>query len=1761
MQNNQSNNPSYATTSLSATSQSARINRSVRCEDFSYFFGSAPQISTPRFVGGHDDDYTFDLLCDTHEILMRTILPNDYNFNICDAVNAIQQGETQQFHHASMFYAFKSFTEACERTSRQDMTFRLDVLISNLFPTPLEKDLVFENWPTHTYQMFYEFLLEFSSQFYFQSRNEEAIFHGFMRCLRREGFQFINENPIPPILVGIEPNPGPEISSLRAMQKFVDQNARLYTLNFNKFLARYDVLKMTYTLQVYAYMLLHDAPFRKIESKRSNIRKDVLVLIAFILIAPEDEPTLFARTDDGNLVGIETNPGPVVLSTPLSKSFKREGFVPQGLFNFGLDGNTAQVFEKFAESVGKIAENPSIFKVEHSAPLLDNLLGKVFEALPSFNTCKKFCLVLLAVAVFSYFADKGPVLRYISGFFLGYVTITYCDPFLTKTVNAVVSYVEGFVTPAEEDNGMQPQVGKEELLSAILGLIYYQSASLSYDKGTVTSFLKTVTDVPKTRDGISFLLDYVLETCQKFIDYVSDKGGFERIIVKESMYPEIDELNRSVHKLISELREGAPYNYDNAMILFELEKKANNVFASIPNTKEFSEYKRAAMNLNTLIKPLVSRMERNNITGNGPRREPLAVMLGGPSGVGKSTSIVPLILAVNSLVLPEEKLKNFLANHNDYIWNFIPENPFFDSYHGQFNTIIDEAGAQLDAAGTPDPGALGAIRMINTANFPLHMAHLEDKGNCNFNSELVWATTNRRHFDWKSMYLPEAYSRRFKLSYLHVPKKEYCKEGTVNEDIWSRRLDLSKIPYSDDGFVMSINEFYPYDFCSGVGKVTGPPIGFEEFVLLIAETYRSHKAHGDDLLDFHSKHKLRYVAMREKFHAQGPVDTIDLIAEHFSLKREFVKQCIDDAELVVSTKPEGLAAFWQVASAKLYSFLPLEKLESWFLSVKNFLCNNFYLVAVASVLSIAAVVWSFLRPIFFGQSGSIRQKRTRALRPSKVASVRVGSMPQSGISQNCIDISLKVMHNNVYTFDLQMKEGIVRFGYITFIAGRLAVMPEHFAFTIDDKIDAGECVENPILLLRRVGSPSVGFDIQYDDISMFHFDDCHNDVTFLSFPRVVHNHSDISKFICEDGDFPDKFEGALLRNISGVFTLVSTPVRVSGSVAYAGFSTEQSFTYPVATKFGECGAILISSGASGKPRICGMHIAGNGSQGMSTRFQIHHIKAALARVVIEVSPEIDMTPTSEAQVGSSFLAITEVPKLRTAMKNQVVPSPLHGAWGDSDYAPSALRSVRNGNEVLDPWANARSKYSCVSKAHNLFTLDAVTQQFCSELQYSKQDEPWSPRVFSFEEAVQGIESVPFCEGIPRNTSSGYPFCLDIKLKGKKDFFGSDGPYEFTSVKCVALISSVEEKIKVLSKGGRLNVMFADYLKDERRKKEKVLACKTRLISASPLDFLILCRMYFGDFVRFIMANRISNSCAIGVNPYSFEWEVLAQHMMSVGTTQIFGDFAGYDGSLCQTLEYKTLDVIENFYSNSAPEERQIRMGLFEDIINSRHVTVGPKHDVSTLYEWFGSNPSGNFLTTTLNSVCNVIATKYTIINIFAKDAGFTHLNVPDSFVTQLVSQFADNIRIITFGDDNGISVSDEFSKLVTQNSMTDAFSDIGFVYTDEAKTGKVLDHRVLQQCSFLKRGFVFDDCLKRHLAPLELGVILEMPYWTKTSAPDGSVQSTAETALMELSLHGENVFNKHAGIIQRACIQRMDFSPNANYRFNRAKAMTCDQFY
>lgn len=1602
-------------------------------------------------------------------------------------------------------YTFQGVAIDLAITKRLIEPFYLKDFVDNYFASNfLPNKLPFDFYQEQSCNMLEDFFEYFASTFLFDSPASSFAYIRFVESIHKEGYQFVLENDVPdiPILIGISG----------------------FNENFPDF-------------------------------------------VHSLVPAPR-------------LVGIEPNPGPPSCSKERQPSFHYDApFVPQV---FGFDLGTQSFIDSvnnLAASISQVANKADQIHVEHEVSITAPFAGviqSILDRFPAIKECKYLFLIIASWLVARWLGKncEAGTLHTVSQLALASFS-GYCAYQGTDQAMAYITEIfsDNVRDSSEEDEPleMHPQSGSQNVVQIILAYIYGESAIRSKDKGCITAFLKTCADMPKIEDGLYKLVDYVLTVAQKFADYLSTMAGVDPWTIKTSMFPELDLVHKDLSSLIDEFRAGAPYSYDNAMRLFEIEKRVSTIVAKIPNTREFVEYKKSALSLVATIKPFVGKMERNNIVGNGPRRDPLAIMLGGPTAVGKSTSIFPLILAVNSLVLPEEKLEGFMKNHNDYIWNFVAENPFADSYHGQFNTVIDEAGAQRDAAGTPDPGALAALRMINTANYPLHMAHLEDKGNSNFNSEIVWATTNRTFFDWKSMYLPEAYARRFKLSFLHVPKLEYCVEGSVTDNLWDRRLDMSKIPYTEEGFDMEINEFYPYDFRPASAGVKGPPIGFEELILLIAKSYKDHKAHADKLLNFHPTIKQRYMNMRKGFEPQGNFESaVEAASRIYDISTEMVERVNAKYNLAAVHGKVYYDEFWSKYCQEACEVLSVGR-DSWYSTIKSFFVDNKFLSAILVSIPVAIMVWKFIGPVLFPQSGDVKAKartKQKGHRPKSSKDFRTTrvdpttlSAEQGGISQNCWDMANKIVKRNMYQITCENRE----LGFFTFLIGKFGVLPEHFLFAIDAWIEEGLVRANPKIMFRRVGAPESGFEIFKDDISFMYVDDRVDDVCYALLPSVSFNHCDITNYLLDENDKSvyNRFNCALLRpDGNGSFGLAADMAAPIGSQSYHGYSFDSGFTYPIATRSGECGSPLFVMKHGGAPRLAGIHVAGNNKSGMATRLDKKTIMSVIGNFPTTTIQQLPEIADSEVQIGNKFLTCNEVAKLRTSTVSKVVPSPLHGKWGPSDFEPAVLVPTMRDGTMVDPWRIARNKYSGVSAAMNMAILDCVSEQTIQEMFHvSKMSSPWPARLLTFEEAVCGVEGVPFVDGIPRGTSAGYPFNLYTKGKGKSDWFGSEGPVDFAKPSCVELMSHIEVLRARISKGERIDVLFADYLKDERRRKAKVESCSTRLISASPMDFLILCKIYFGDIVRWLMDNRIDNGMCIGINPYGHEWTHLARHLQSIGDNMIFGDYSGFDASLSCTLMYKFLSLCDAFYVGAPEEDKLARRALFEDIVNSRHV-YGNGHDpVSLAYEWFGSNPSGNALTTPLNSFCNILIIKYAIVATLGFKDGYEHDELPYQLYSKYISEMSENLRVATFGDDNGFSVSDSWKPHIDQKTITESMATFGFKYTNESKNDETHTHRKISECSFLKRGFVFDKGSRLFAAPLELAVILEMPYWTKSDAPPGSVESTVDTSLMELSIHGPRIFAKHSQAIIENSILATGHKPNGNYFYNRGIADSAEMTY
>ncbi len=1363
------------------------------------------------------------------------------------------------------------------------------------------------------------------------------------------------------------------------------------------------------------------------------------------------------------------------------------------------------------------------------------------------------------------------------------------------------------VFEAQANEVLDKKVVAQGLVKPLLSFLYFVVYAKPCKTDFLEDFVSRAQGLEKLSKGFEFAVEFASTMCWDFLNAIGHLTGIERLKHSNSHFPQIAELTAEVEQIMHSFRMGADYNYDNAMVLLDLEKKITKLLTSIPYAKKYDGDRNAANMLLKVLSPFISKMSRSNYTGNGPRRVPLGICLYGNTGVGKSLCVTPLINDVLARVLEPAKILSFLRNHDDFVHAVDPNSDFWNGYHGQFVAMLDEAGHRFDGVGNPDPGCEMILRMINMVNYPLDMAHLDDKGNVNFRSQLVFLTTNRKKWDWKSMILPEAYARRFKVNYLQCPKVEWSTPDSLVTGVeWDRKLDLTRVKPNEDGdFDLTVYDFYPWD--SLAGKVIGPAVTYDELVVECVQKFQKGAKEGEQLLKFHQKRKFAaFESVRGRFSAdilleadkimkpQADDDVIDDALLREQLVKELGEECYAmveryHLELCISkptladmvrkkvirlrdTSREVWSKFVEMHIQPLCPFI-----SSVCESITSFIYNHPLIAAATAGLSAFCFAWPFMRKVFETQSGDVKITKSSKKNAKKVAKARslkslkssktiAAVAPKPVVAPVVTPQGLAINENTdamatkLYRYSM-WNVGIVgeTYGMAVCFGARLFQVPRHYYCYFEEKYEQYPDLQ---ISFSRVGSADSSFTVNYSDLREMFFDTQRNtlireraelmgdespkyaDEIYIIMNKTLPSQKSIVKFLPRASDrlLGGPVMGGLVRPFTDGpgFRLHACRIVPSGLLDYTAYSNPDTYSYTISTVKGECGALLIRcDDRDATPVLLGQHIGGNGTVGASIPFSREVIEEAMMMASQVAFEDFDLDESPPAKLGEErpfetqgyalegqFIEVCEGEQLRQPTTTSIRKSPLHGAWGESLYAPALLRKVDDGP---DPHIKARANYSGHFAALDEQKVAGATSAYINAI-FKASDKP-EPKILSPAEAIAGDGEL---KGIPRATSLGYPFCNDSKDRGKTGYFGADGEYKLDTPKALALLDRLEFLIGEMKQGKRSKFVYADFLKDERLKKTKVAEGRSRLVSASPVDLLALQRMYFGSFVAWMSRNRIHNGVALGVNPYGVEWQIIKDHLQSVGTSCIFGDYSRYDGSLSPRIMYACLEVIESFYTNSTEEERRIRAILFEDVVNSRHIMTTESDDggtVGLIYEWFGSNPSGNFLTTVLNSVCNNILLRYAIK--VASESAAVNVTFQD---------IEENCRFITFGDDNGLSLSDSF-KHVTQSNLTAAFETIGLTYTDEDKLGVMFDHRDVTSCSFLKRGWRWEPVLGRWVAPLSLVTILEMPYWTKKSASPTDLFSTVQLSLLELSLHGQEVFNAWAPLILRASRELAGYSP------------------
>lgn len=1310
--------------------------------------------------------------------------------------------------------------------------------------------------------------------------------------------------------------------------------------------------------------------------------------------------------------------------------------------------------------------------------------------------------------------------------------------FFGITDEVLSAYIARFQDVCNDFESQSVVEGDDAIITIALSILLYLTTGRRPHKSFPISIIEMITNLGRTKksfvEGLTSLTDVLAKVFKSFdCDYLSDLFTSNDDTFIKGVSKWIDDVTKVVKRAHAGELSIDRANYNHLQSLYMRGRELQTRIAD----------KDLQLKVRNLVQPhfqalnkLWAPFEQACFGDNQFKVEPLAVVLTGLPGVGKSMCTIPLLGEVMVQVLPKDLAIDFVDKPMDHIYCRKNEHKYWDGYHGQFATIFDDFGQSVDFAQNSESEYMDIIRVVNAFPHICHMASLEAKGSTEFTSDIVLATTNMTTLQSKSVLEPSAIMRRFDATYWVAPKKEFSVSGG---NPMVRKLDRTKLPTDEFGdvipFSSNIYEFFPYSFDGG--KILGPPISYDELVKQLVNTYRCKFARGDKVNSF-IKDRLREKLEERVCFPQAYNEDIlsQLMSDKSSSPIEELASLLASSEGNVHNDPpwfwarliEFIISVFKITTGKCVSFSTkqwhnlrnkLPTTELW----RDFLCSQWTdLPSFEDLYELGRKTLQFLRNFLFsykkilttviGLLGGLLagkkiydlvfadqsepQLKNETETQLRVKPLRRCSLEAQAGDKQVQDIASGIVSKNM--FEIVRRSDSHAIGHILFLDAQYAVLPYHYINTFKRSLDfeKSRAPERCGLLLCN--------DITGEDIPLSYAEILDNvvtshqelDLAFITYPGRVRKFRNIrSRFSTGDEVIPSSW-------LSGTLVYVNDNAVLSHNTniimekdfhvgrSWGGYTVERGYGYNLATQNGDCGALLFSTSPGDiHGKIIGMHIAGNHvSYGFST---------AINQKLFPPLLKEDCDP----QYFSGFHDLGRAPvPVHLPRTTKISRSMLYGLYGPVMRAP-ALLCPKDG---IEPWSLATSKYAYEPIKIPMDFYDDIDSVFKEITRLGAPTHDEYLVTLNFDEAVLGVPHLPYVEPIPRNTSPGYPFSLNARGKGKTMWFGSGNDYDLDNPHCHELRCRIIKQLEQL-KTSRVDFYYTDFLKDEVRPIERVRAGRTRLVSGCPLDLSILTRMYYAGFAGWFMANRITNGSAVGCNVFSAEWPLIYEHLRLRDNVAIAGDFSNFDGSLRAEVLRHIGARIDKWYGD---EHNPVRKHIWAEVYSSKHVQL------HLMYQFMQGLPSGHPLTSVINSIYNLSAIRYSVRR-WCADHGKQF--IPESY------------RCIVYGDDNIISFNRILFSDLQPNDLVQYFAELGLRYGPVSKDNSLLEFTPAHELTFLKRSFYVNVDTGTLVAPLSLDTVLDMVNWTKKGSRSIEiVLDKIDNVYKELSLHGKEVFEKYA---------------------------------
>jgi hypothetical protein len=574
---------------------------------------------------------------------------------------------------------------------------------------------------------------------------------------------------------------------------------------------------------------------------------------------------------------------------------------------------------------------------------------------------------------------------------------------------------------------------------------------------------------------------------------------------------------------------------------------------------------------------------------------------------------------------------------------------------------------------------------------------------------------------------------------------------------------------------------------------------------------------------------------------------------------------------------------------------------------------------------------------------------------------------------------------------------------------------------------------------------------------------------------------------------------------------------------------------------GDCGMLFLHADSTIPRKLLGIHVAGSSAgkagianpifkedlddlkdylktnfecqasitmkEGNSIFFKDQSVNPEFAEAIQELVNSDTLIGGMEIE-GARYYIRPNLPG-NSGISRSVMYNSLTRELGNVTTVPARLRPFTDGNgEKISPFMNALKKMQSESPYLSRKYVQEITDHIISTIRGWNTTVHTEPRLLTEKEIFNGM---PGLNPVDVTTSGGYPFKVMSPQVGKTGFvnttMGPNGKEYSPTEQLRRMMLQREDDARL---GLITETIFFDTLKDETREIPKVNAGKTRMFQIGPMDLLFLTRKYCGMFIAHCHTSYLEGEMAIGINPYSDDWDILARRMI-VFEKFLNGDYSNFDATIGLGFVWMIIDIINGFYDDSA-ENQLIRAVLILTCFISWHLA----YDV--LYVSGQGNPSGCLLTTIFNCLVNMILIRLAYLELTGLSLSIFHLHVMGYF----------------YGDDNLVGLSERVASLITMAKYAALVRKYGFLYTTTDKSDISKDHYTFSEVSFLTNDFVWvktlgdNIAINKYLARLDLDTIHDIAYWSHSDPNNMRDQlGRINMSLYYLRNHGLKMFTKY----------------------------------